>query len=87
MARRPRPPGGPGWAVLADHPIQYQAPLYQELATRGVVDLEVAFLAETGARPAYDPGFGVTLAWDIDLLSGYHSTLLAGGDWLARRRG
>jgi glycosyltransferase involved in cell wall biosynthesis len=62
--------------VLATHPIQYQAPLYQELARRGVVELEVAFLSSAGAKPFYDPGFGVTLAWDIDLLGGYASTLL-----------
>ena len=66
----------PRLGVLATHPIQYQAPLYQELARRGVVELEVAFLSNAGANPVYDPGFGVTLAWDIDLLGGYPSTLL-----------
>ncbi len=63
--------------VLATHPIQYQAPLYQELARRGVVDLDVAFLSSAGATPFHDPGFGVTLAWDIDLLGGYRSAVLA----------
>jgi glycosyltransferase involved in cell wall biosynthesis len=62
--------------VLATHAIQYQAPLYQELSRRAVVDLEVAFLSQRGARPYLDPGFGVTLAWDIDLLGGYRWTLL-----------
>jgi len=66
----------PRLGVLATHPIQYQAPLYQELARRGVVELEVAFLSSAGAQPFYDKGFGVTLAWDIDLLGGYASTLL-----------
>jgi glycosyltransferase involved in cell wall biosynthesis len=79
-ARQPRPAGRaasrPRLGVLATHPIQYQAPLYQELARRGVVDLEVAYLAAAGARPYYDRSFGVTLAWDIDLLGGYRSTLL-----------
>ena len=63
--------------MLATHPIQYQAPLYQELARRGVVDLDVAFLSSAGAKPVHDPGFGVTLSWDIDLLGGYRSTVLA----------
>ena len=36
----------PRLGVLATHPIQYQAPLYQELSRRGVVDLEVAFLSQ-----------------------------------------
>jgi glycosyltransferase involved in cell wall biosynthesis len=66
----------PRLGVLATHPIQYQAPLYQELARRGAVDLEVAFLSSDGARPYHDPDFGVTLAWDIDLLGGYRSTML-----------
>src|ERR1700722_17938834 len=66
----------PRLGVLASHPIQYQAPLYQELARRGVVNLEVAVLSHDGARPYLAPSFGVTLAWDIDLLSGYRSTLL-----------
>jgi len=66
----------PRLGVLATHPIQYQAPLYAELARRGTVRLDVAFLSSDGAKPCYDPGFGVTLAWDIDLLAGYPSTLL-----------
>lgn len=66
----------PRLGVLASHPIQYQAPLYQELAKRGRVDLDVAFLSHDGARPVLDPSFGVMLAWDIDLLSGYRSILL-----------
>lgn len=67
----------PRLGVLATHPIQYQAPLYQELARRGVVELEVAFLSSGGAQPVRDPSFGVTLAWDIDVLGGYQSTVLA----------
>ncbi|HUN36318.1 MAG TPA: glycosyltransferase family 4 protein [Trebonia sp.] len=66
----------PRLGVLATHPIQYQAPLYAALAQRGAVRLDVGFLSTDGARPCYDPGFGVTLAWDIDLLAGYPSTLL-----------
>jgi glycosyltransferase involved in cell wall biosynthesis len=84
------PAARPRLGVLATHPIQYQAPLYRELARRDVVDLEVAFLSGAGARPFHDPGFGVTLTWDIDLLGGYRSTELARRPlpgkpaWLAR---
>jgi glycosyltransferase involved in cell wall biosynthesis len=66
----------PRLGVLATHPIQYQAPLYQELARRDVVDLDVAFLSSKGASPFHHPDFGVTVAWDIDLLGGYQSTVL-----------
>ena len=59
-----------------DHPIQYQAPLYQELARRSEVDLEVAFLSSSGAQPYHDPGFGVTVAWNVNLLGGYRWILL-----------
>lgn len=69
----------PRLGVLALKPMQYQAPLHQELARRGVVELAVAFLSSDGATPYYDPDFGVTLAWDVDLLGGYASALLAGG--------
>ena len=79
--RRDRSFGGtisrPRLGVLATHPIQYQAPLYQELSRRGVVDLEVAFLSSRGAQPYHDPGFGVTVAWNVDLLGGYRWILLA----------
>jgi glycosyltransferase involved in cell wall biosynthesis len=67
----------PRLGVLASHPIQYQAPLYQELSRRGVVDLEVAFLSTRGADPHPDPDFGVVVEWDVDLLGGYRSVLLA----------
>jgi len=84
--RRPGPARGnspgepaspPRLGVLATHPIQYQAPLYRELARRGAVDLEVAYLSRAGASPVYDPSFGLTLAWDIDLLGGYRSAELS----------
>ncbi|MGI8449961.1 MAG: glycosyltransferase family 4 protein [Streptosporangiaceae bacterium] len=35
------------------------------------MDLEVAFLSKRGAEPYRDPGFGVTVTWDVDLLDGY----------------
>jgi glycosyltransferase involved in cell wall biosynthesis len=104
LPERPRRKGGdaaaspPRMGVLATHAIQYQAPLYQELSRRAVVDLEVAFLSQRGSRPYRDPGFGVMVAWDIDLLSGYRWTLLehesradkaqwpfALGSWLRRQ--
>jgi len=76
----------PRLGVLALHPIQYHAPLYQRLASRGRVRLDVLYLRNTGyPRLIVDPGFGVTVAWDIDLLSGYeHSFLEASTHWTER---
>jgi glycosyltransferase involved in cell wall biosynthesis len=69
----------PRLGVLATHVIQYHAPLYQQLSRRALVDLEVAILSQHGVRPFRDPDFGITVAWDVDLLSGYRSTLLECG--------
>jgi glycosyltransferase involved in cell wall biosynthesis len=63
--------------VLDFNPIQYHAPLYQSLASRGRVDFDVLYLSDHGYRSAIDPGFGVSVAWDIDLLSGYPSRFLS----------
>jgi glycosyltransferase involved in cell wall biosynthesis len=71
--------GRPRLGVLATHVIQYQAPLYQQLSRRGLVDLEVAFLSDIGARSFHDPAFGVPVAWDTDVLGGYRWLLLAPG--------
>jgi glycosyltransferase involved in cell wall biosynthesis len=63
--------------VLAHWPIQYHTPLYQLLAKRGNVEVDVLFLTDRGYRPAVDPLFGVPVAWDIDLMSGYSHHFLS----------
>jgi glycosyltransferase involved in cell wall biosynthesis len=70
--------------ILDFHPIQYHAPLYRRLAERGHIDLNVLYLREHGQRAYVDPGFGVPVTWNVDLLSGYDSRFLAPTD-LARR--
>jgi glycosyltransferase involved in cell wall biosynthesis len=64
--------------ILDFHPIQYHVPLYQELAKRNAVQLSVLYLSNRGLRAAFDPGFGVSVAWDIDLLSNYEYEFLPG---------
>lgn len=81
--RLPRPRLG----VFALHPIQYHAPLYQRLASRGQVQLDVLFLRDTGSRLGVDPGFGVPVTWNIDLLSGYEHSFLHGSRHRAGRSG
>ena len=62
-------------AVLTSHPIQYQAPIFRELARR--MDLEVFFAHRPTPRQQSDAGFGVAFDWDIDLLAGYPNRFLA----------
>ena len=61
----------PKLGVLDFNPIQYRTPLYQRLAERGNVEIDVLFLTDHGYLAGLDPGFGVPVAWNIDLLSGY----------------
>jgi len=67
----------PRLGILAFHPIQYQAPLDKRLAARGKVTPEILFLSDAGLAPTRDAGFGMPVAWDVDLLSGYPSSFLA----------
>lgn len=64
--RRPR-----RLAVVTSHPIQYQAPLFRELAKRPDVDLTVFFCSDHGVTEQVDPGFGRSFKWDVPLLDGY----------------
>lgn len=63
-------------AVLASHPIQYQAPLFRALAAVPEVDLHVFFCGRWGQERYVDPGFGVSFSWDIPLLEGYRHSFL-----------
>ncbi|SIO55305.1 Glycosyltransferase involved in cell wall bisynthesis [Singulisphaera sp. GP187] len=63
-------------AILASHPIQYQAPFFRHLAARPGVDLTVFFCADFGLKPYDDPGFGTRIQWDIPLLDGYQHVIL-----------
>lgn len=58
-------------AIIVSHPIQYYVPLYQNLAARGDIAIKVFFTWHAAERPEMDRGFGVPVAWDIPLLSGY----------------
>lgn len=62
--------------ILHTHPIQYYAPLFRALASRGRIDIKVIYLTDSGAFPHSDPAFGRTVAWDIPLLDGYKYRVL-----------
>ena len=61
-------------AVLASHPIQYQAPLFRALARR--LDLHVFFAHEATPQEQANAGFGAPFVWNIDLISGYANSFL-----------
>jgi len=63
-------------AVLASHPIQYQAPLFRSLSVRPDIELHVFFCCRFGLDRYMDPGFEVSFSWDIPLIDGYPRTFL-----------
>jgi len=64
-------------AILTTHPIQYQVPIWKELARRGQVPFEVWYLSDQGARHGLDAEFGREFSWDVDLLGGYPHRFLS----------
>lgn len=63
-------------AILTSHPIQYQAPLFRELAKNPEINSTVFFCSKQGISKKKDPGFGIDFKWDIPLLDGYNYKFL-----------
>lgn len=61
-------------AVLASHPIQYQAPVFRELARR--LDIHVFYAHRASKSDQAEAGFGIGFDWDVDLLSHYMHSFL-----------
>lgn len=58
---------------MAAAPVFYQVPLYRAIAAHDSVDLTVIFASNAGIRAYSDEGFGhVQIAWDANLVDGYH---------------
>lgn len=57
-------------AILTSHPIQYNAPLFRELADRDGLDVRVFYCWE-GTANAFDHEFNRPVTLDIPLLEGY----------------
>jgi glycosyltransferase involved in cell wall biosynthesis len=56
-------------ALVASHPVQYQAPWYRALAA--IVDLQVFFAHRMAATDHARAGFGVEFDWDVPVLDGF----------------
>ncbi len=63
-------------AIVVSHPIQYYAPLYQQLARRDDLVIKVFFTWHAGTTPVQDQGFKKPVAWDIPLTDGYEFELV-----------
>ncbi|MEK7255678.1 MAG: glycosyltransferase family 4 protein [Bacteroidota bacterium] len=61
---------------LNSHPIQYFAPLYQEIERRKELNLTVLYSSAHGVGGETDREFGVEVKWDIPVLEGYRSVFL-----------
>lgn len=61
---------------IASHPVQYQAPIFRQLASEPELDVQVAYCSLKGAEIAHDPEFDAKIQWDIPLLDGYAWSLV-----------
>ena len=64
----------PTLAIVTSHPIQYQAPLFRELARH--TSIHVYFAHRQSPVQQGAAGFGVSFDWDVNLLDGYPYTFL-----------
>jgi glycosyltransferase involved in cell wall biosynthesis len=61
---------------LNSHPIQYFAPLYQQMAQNANAEVEVLYCSDQGVSQKKDEQFGQVFQWDIPLLKGYQHVFL-----------
>lgn len=65
---------------LNSHPIQYFAPLYQQINADGIA-LTVLYCSDESIKGKLDKGFGKEVKWDIPLLDGYNSIFIKNNSW------
>ncbi|HEY8894173.1 MAG TPA: glycosyltransferase family 4 protein [Niastella sp.] len=64
-------------AIVATHPVQYNAPWFRLLAESENIELQVFYTWSQASKGAkFDPGFGKVIEWDIPLLEGYKYTFV-----------
>lgn len=64
-------------AIVASHPIQYQAPVWRALAQMAELDVHVFFGSDFSVRGYHDAGFDVAVKWDVPLADGFAHTFLS----------
>ena len=63
-------------AAVTSHPVQYQAPLFRQMAAHDGLDLTVFYGHDGSVAGELDRDFGLRVAWDTPLLDGYRSVFL-----------
>jgi len=59
-------------AIVTTHPIQYNAPLFELLHSRKIIDIRVFYTwGDDVMNNKFDPDFGKVINWDLDLMNGY----------------
>jgi glycosyltransferase involved in cell wall biosynthesis len=59
-------------AIIASHPVQYYAPVFQALACSDSLEIRVFYTwSQTASGAHADIGFGQIVKWDVPLLDGY----------------
>jgi glycosyltransferase involved in cell wall biosynthesis len=66
---------------LNSHPIQYFAPLYQQIVSTATIPLTVLYCSDESIKGKMDKGFGKEVKWNIPLLEGYKSLFLKNHSW------
>jgi glycosyltransferase involved in cell wall biosynthesis len=63
--------------IFATHPVQYHVPLWRRLSEHPALDVKVFYFNDQSVRGDIDAGFGIPVAWDVDLLNGYECEFLS----------
>src|SRR5438067_908207 len=66
-----------GLLAIETHPVQYHAPVYRQVQMKYGIPMTVVYGSDFSIAGYRDKGFGQTLAWDTDLLSGYTPRFLS----------
>jgi len=63
--------------VIQTHPIQYHVPVYRTLQAQWDIPVTAIYGSDFSVVGYRDKEFGVSFAWDVDLLSGYTAVFLS----------
>lgn len=66
-------------AIFATHPIQYQVPIWRQLALTQDIKSKVFYISDHSIVGGKDEGFGKNIAWDVPLLDGYEYDFIKTG--------